>query len=193
MLFSKISLLPKNKKDKLDQLVKFIFFKELLEIILLVVALLSIILLWGWHTIQQQFNNLSESAMLVNKEFSHYNQEIRKVNLLFKNFSATNKNYSPLSPKLIDLATKLPPDIRITSLSLRREDGTFVLSGIAKTREALLAYQTNLNKIEWLSQLQTPNSQLFQKENINFEFKGNLKNLPNIEPQPATRPVNIRN
>ena len=147
----------------------------MVEIILLVAAFLSVVLLWSWFALQNQFNDLSQSAMLVNREYSHYNQEIRKINTLIKQFNSANKNYTPLTAKILELIEKLPNEIKINSLSINQKTNIITISGMAKTRGSLLDYQATLKDYSWLKTVQTPTSQLFQKENVNFEIKASQK------------------
>ncbi len=185
---SRINLLPPSKKELSDKLIKFIFFKEMVEVILLVAAFLSVILLWSWYVLQNQFNDLSQSAMLVNREYSHYNQEIRKLNSVVKQFNTANKSYYPLSPKILELIEKLPNNIKINSISIDRKNNSVAISGVAKTRDALLSYQALLKNYSWLSAIQTPTSQLFQKENVNFEMKAIPNNFPPLNDAKPTKP-----
>ncbi|MFA6548113.1 MAG: PilN domain-containing protein [Candidatus Magasanikbacteria bacterium] len=175
MSLSRINLLPPAKKGLLEKLIKFIFFKEMLEIVLLVATVLSVILLWSWFALQNQFNDLSQSAMLVNREYSHYNQEIRKLNVLVKQFNSANKSYTPLTPKILELVEKLPKNVKINYFSINRKTNSVTITGMAQTRDALLTYQTELKKYTWLDSILTPTSQLFQKDNVNFEIKASLK------------------
>jgi len=186
---TRINLLPPSKKSLLEKLVKFIFFKEMVEVILLVAAFLSVILLWSWFALQIQFNDLSQSSMLVNREYSHYNQEIRKLNSLIRQFNTANKSFAPLTPKLSEIITKLPADIKLNSLSIDRKNNLVIISGVAKTREALLSYQSSLKDYSWLDSVQTPTSQLFQKENVNFEIKASPKNFPSLNDNQPKRPA----
>ncbi|MFA6424283.1 MAG: hypothetical protein WCV83_03155 [Candidatus Magasanikbacteria bacterium] len=193
MLLSRINLIPPAKKGLLEKLIKFIFFKEMIEIVLLVAAFLSVILLWSWMTLQTQFNDLSQSAMLVNKEYSSYNQEIRKLNATIKQFVSANKGYAPLTPKLLELIQKLPNNIKISSLLIDRKTNIVTISGTAQTRDALLAYQASLKDYSWIDLVQTPTSQLFQKDNVSFEIKATTKNLPGIIGTQPKKAVPVRN
>jgi Tfp pilus assembly protein PilN len=189
MFFAKINLLSVEKKKQLDQLVRFIFFKELVEIILLVSALLSIILLLSQSMLQREFNDLSQSATLVSREFSHYNQEIRKINSIIKKFNDASKNYSPLSPKILEFINKTPNDIKINFLNIDQTVGTIIISGTAKTRDSLLSYQDSLKKYTWISGVQTPISQLFQKENVNFQINAQIKKIGANPPIKTNQPA----
>ena len=179
-----INLLPTRKKENLQKLIRFIFFKEILEVVLLVAAFLAMTMLWGWILLQEQFNYLSQSALLVNKEFSRYNQEVRKINFTIKALNASSQKFSPLTPRLKELIDTTPSDIKISSLNINREVGTFQISGTAQTRDSLLNFQNILKNYDWLDNLETPTSQLFQKDNINFEIKGKTKNIPLIAQDP---------
>lgn len=189
MFSAKINLLSIEKKKRLEQLIKFIFFKELVEIILLVSALLSIVLLLSQSILQREFNDLSQSATLVNREFSHYNQEIRKINSIIKNFNNASKNYSPLSPKILEFIQKTPSDIKISSLNIDQTAGTIIISGTAKTRNSLLSYQDSLKKYAWISGVQAPTSQLFQKDNVNFQINARIKKLELNSPTKINQPT----
>jgi Tfp pilus assembly protein PilN len=180
LLNTTINLLSKQKRGRLEHLIKFIFIRDILEIVLLVYSVLAIILLWSWLVLQENFNNLAESSVLVNREYSKYNQEIRQVNGDIRNFNQAAKYYSPITPKLTEIINTLPEDIKLNSLELSRAQNKIVLSGTALTRDALLNYQKTLKQISWLENIETPTSQLFQKENINFEVKAT--GLPALSP-----------
>jgi len=183
LLNTTINLLSKQKRKRLEHLIKFIFVRDILEIVLLIYTLLAIVLLWSWLILQEDFNNLAESASLVNREYSRYNQEIREINRTIKNFNQISQYYLPISPQLSELITSLPIDIKINYLEINRSQNKIILSGTALTRSALLQYQEELKKINWLTNIEVPTSQLFQKENINFEVKAQLKNLTNTTPK----------
>lgn len=190
LLNTTINLLSREKRGRLEHLTKFIFIRDILEIILLVYTILAIILLWSWIVLQEDFNNLAESSTLINREYSKYNQEIRQVNEDIKNFNQATKYYSPITPKLAEIINSLPEDIKINSIELDGAQSRVVLSGVALTRDALLNYQKALKQVSWLENIETPTSQLFQKENINFEVKAKASGLPNSTSTQKPRVVN---
>ena len=91
MLNVTLNLIPPDKKNHLKNLVRFIFIREILEIIIFISAMLAISLLWSWMVLQDQFNNLANSAILVNRDYSKYNTEIRTINSAVKNMEKTKK------------------------------------------------------------------------------------------------------
>lgn len=185
-----LNLLPPVKKIKLRQLVQFIFIKELLEFTILTCALLGIIYLAGWLVLTDSLNNLAASTTAINRDYSRYNQEIVQLNSTIRKLNTASGAYAPLTPKLLELATTLPPDIRLMNVTLDRVSKTITISGIAKTRAALLSYQTILSNLPWLKTVRVPTSDLFQKENLGFQITAVVTGLPPI--QPAAPPARTR-
>lgn len=176
-----INLLPTNKKAKLKYLVKFIFSKYILEIVILATAIIAIILVWSWLVLQDGFTKLAVSSTLVNKEYANYNIEIKRVNSMLLAIDRSSKSYERISPRLYSFSNQLPRNIKINSLSLDRINGEFIIRGTAKTRTDLISYQAMLNEIDWLGRTETPISKLFQKENIDFEIKAIINGIKSNE------------
>lgn len=171
MMNIKINLLPPDKQRRLENLMKFIFSRHILEIIIFFVALVGIMMVWSWMMLQDGFAKLAVSSISVNKEYTTYNKDIRDINFEIKSLQKSSQNYNPLTPYLQDIINNLPANIKLTSFYINRASQDISLQGVAKTRQDLLDYQTELKKISWLGDLNTPVSKLFQKENISFEFK----------------------
>ena len=149
-----------------------------MEAAILIYSVLAVILLWSWLVLQEGFANLSSSALSINKEYSSYNQEIRAVNKVIREVSLSNRGYLALTPFLISIASSTPPDIKINSLTLDRQSNSLIIIGTAETRPALLRYQEQIKSVDWLSPADSPLSQLWQKENINFQFDLKLNKFP---------------
>lgn len=188
-----LNLLPVGKKNRLEYIVNFLLIKDILELIILIGSVLAVTLIWSWIFLEKDFATLAESAAAINREYYTYNQDVKNINNLVRSVNMANQNFAPTTPKLKELISSLPYDIKLNSLNINRPSQTLIISGTALTRSALLHYQDVLNQIPWISKVETPASQLFQKENINFEFKAQLKNfsLKNSAPAPVKKaPVN---
>src|SRR3989344_374061 len=175
-----VNLLPPPKKSKLENLVRFIFVKNMLEIVLITAAVLAISLIWSWLTLQEDFNSLSESAIVVSQEFTTQNQEVRDANRRLENFNNAGQGFKRMLPELLTVADNLPKDITLNSLNINRADSSLSISGSALTRQALLDYQEKLKEITWLENVSSQISRLLQKENIPFEFKIKIKGWPSL-------------
>ena len=186
-----LNLLPVGKKNRLEYVVNFLLIKDILELIILMGSILASVLIWSWIFLEKDFAALAESAAAINREYYTHNQDVKSINNLVRSINLANQNFIPITPRLKELVSSLPYDIKLSSLSVNRSSQTLTLSGTALTRSALLHYQDILNQIPWITKVETPASQLFQKENINFEFKVQLKNLSlkNTPAAPIKKPA----
>ena len=186
-----LNLLPVAKKNRLEYIINFLLLKDILELVIVICSILAATLIWSWIFLENDFAALAESAAAINREYYTYNQDVKNINNLTRNINLANQNFLPITPKLKELIRSLPNDIRISSLRIDRPAQTLIITGTALTRSALLNYQNILNNMSWTSQVETPASQLFQKDNINFEFKAKLKNisLKGQDKAPDKKPV----
>jgi hypothetical protein len=169
MMSLHINLLPPVKKTKLNALTKFLFTKELLEMVLFTCAILAIMHLLAWYVLQNAVKDLTESSLLINHAPPTANQEVRQTNALIRSLAAAGAGYQQMTPKIIELATMLPPEIKLNSLSFDRVSRICTFTGTALTRDDLLHFNQVLQTIPWLKNPSNPSSRLFQKDNIDFE------------------------
>lgn len=171
------NLLPMVKKNRLEYITNFLLLKDILQLVIIISSILAATLIWSWIFLENDFAALAASAAAVNHEYYTYNQDVKNINDLVRNINLANQNFVPIFPKAKELIASLPNDIKINSIQVDRRAQTLTLTGTALTRSALLHYQDVLNKISWITQVETPASQLFQKSDINFEFTAKLRNL----------------
>lgn len=191
MMNINLNLLPVAKKNRLEYITNFLLIKDILELVIIIGSVLAATLIWSWIFLENDFANLASSAAAINREYYTYNQDVKNINNLVRNINLANQNFVPVTPKLKELISSLPNDIKINSLQIDRPAQTLTITGTALTRSALLHYQDVLNGLSWITTVETPASQLFQKENINFEFKAKLKNvsLKSQVKTPVQKPV----
>ena len=177
MLEIKLNLLSPNKKKRAQQLVCFMFSKYILEIAIFMCSLIATSLIWSWLILQNGYSEIAASSALVNREYTSHNMDIRKINKISRNINEASRAYMAVTPKLLEIIEKLPGDIKLNSLHIDRREQTLSISGVAKTRTDLLDYQKKLSEVSWINKVEAPNSKLFQKENISFQFKTKLKDF----------------
>jgi len=180
MMNLRLNLLPPRKKRKFEYAVNFLFAKDLLELIIFFSAIITTALIWSWIMAQDEFISVASSTALVEREYATYNQDIKNANRLIRNIGFADRGYMLLTPKITELMLNLPNNIRLNSLQFDRRAKTITISGTALTRNALLDYAAALRKIPWLGNIETPASELFQKENINFEFNTSINKFPEL-------------
>jgi len=188
MMIIDLNLLPPEHKTKLNRLIQILFAKNILEFIAVALCLFATMLLWSWMALVQQFNDLSESALLIGRDYTNYNQEVRKVNNICRSINESSADFYPLIPKILEVANSLPDTIHLNSVSINRQDNQFKISGTASTRNELLTYQEQLGQTTWLKTASMPTAQLLQKENINFEYQTTLVGLPKLRALETPRP-----
>ena len=191
MMDINFNLLSAEKKSRLGYIINFLLIKNILELIIIVGSILAAALIWSWLFLENNFANLAASAAAINREYYTYGQDVKAINNLTRAVILASRNFTPITPKIKDLISVLPNDIKLSAVQVDRRAQTLSISGTALTRSALIRYQDVLNKIPWITRVEMPASQLFQKENINFEFKAQLKNaaLKNGASVPKPKPA----
>ncbi len=182
-----LNLLSVTKRTKLEQLVKFLFTKNILEIVLLFSTLVGLALALAWLTLVDQSNTTSQGAV-TNTEYLAYNNDVKEINRLIRSTALASTGYTTTTPKLLGLIEQIPGDIKLSSLNFDRRANTLTLSGTAKTRSALLRLQEVLRAIPWIEKSSAPTSQLFTATDVVFEIKSTLQGFPPLRPDAPTTP-----
>jgi len=172
-----INLLSKEKKDSIKKMSNFIYVKNILTLSILLVSVISILLVWSWLTLVNEFENLSQSALLIQKDYSNYNQETKEINSLINELKKISGDYQIISPIILNFSSITPANIKINTLNVNIKNKSIYFSGVAKTRDDLLGYEEIINKTDWLEKVSIPTDQLFKRENINFKFETKIKSL----------------
>ncbi len=161
-------------------LTKFLFTKELLEMVMFTCAVLGIMHTVSWYILANTVKDLTETSLLVSKSAPTINQEIRQTNALIRALVASGSEYEPLTPRIAELIKHIPPEIRLTNLTFDRRANRCLLNGVAKTRQDLLSFYETLKEISWLKSPPSPTSQLFEKENVSFQIDAALIDFPTV-------------
>jgi len=172
-----INLLSKAKKDSIRKMSNFIYVKNILTLSILLISIISILLVWSWLTLVNEFENLSKSALLIQKDYSGYNKETKEINSLISELKKISGNYQTISPIILNFSDITPINIKINALNINIKNKSIYFSGVAKTRNDLLDYEKIINKTDWLEKVSIPTDQLFKRENINFKFETKIKSL----------------
>ncbi len=170
-----LNLLAPAKKIRLVHLFRFLLVKELLEFVTFMICTLATAHVLGWLVLTSALTDLFQSMWAINKAAPAYQADTAALNTTIKQLGQASADFLPLSPLLFKLIDSLPPDIKLTALALNRDTNKLTLTGVAKTRAALLAWQEQLKKMPWLANPAAPISQLLEKDNVPFELSAQLK------------------
>ena len=170
MFPTRLNLLSPEKKRYLEHLMYWQFLKTSIESFLGILCFSGIVLLGAEWVLQDYFNDLSASLTTSNKIQAEKNLQIKHVNRVVRDINALQQIYTQWTPRLSRLLAAIPPSVILNDLTLNSTSGSYTLSGIAATRDDLLAFQNALEALDFIDRVPIPLSQLTAKENVPFSL-----------------------
>lgn len=93
------------------------------------------------------------------------------------NFLSNNYNSQPHWTLVLEkLLALTPTTIKFTKIEGDTKDLTLDISGVASSRTDLIAFQDTLKEADFIEKMETPLSNIIEKENLIFEINLVLKN-----------------
>ena len=157
-----LNLIPPDKKKDLEKIRYYIMAKNLIVVILLIISLVTIILLLSKLILQDNFTNVVERNTLTTQYARIFNVDLKKFN---RNLQLTKKiqsDYIPWTNFMVSFTKLIPNDVQIESLNLNKE--TLLITGFAKTRDALLRLKENFENSEFFTNVTVPLDNLLNKD-----------------------------
>lgn len=178
----RLSLLPTDKKIRIERIKHYLFLKHLIQILMLCLCMSGIALLAGRYVLEKNFIQLSESINLISKEATAVNNEVRSLNKKVVTISAVQTNFIPWSKAGIEIALATPGAVKWSSwhFSLTNpKDGVLKITGMAQNRESLLTLAENLRKLPWIKTVDVPLDAIVNigTEPFNIEMVFNSKSF----------------
>ncbi len=171
----RLNVLSPEKKHLIKKMTRFQFFKNLLEIFLIVTTIIAMTLLGSQFVLQNYFSALTENIVSINSQHAEDLREIRQINHLLKNTHNIQLNYYHWTPLINDLSASIIPGITLESLHIDQTEKNVIFTGHAKTRELFLSFQESLEHNSRLEKIVSPISGLTKKEHIPFSISASLK------------------
>ena len=175
MIPHRLNLLSPKKRNHLNRMINFQFLKNILELCLIFISLIGIALLGGQLVLQEYFNDITSQIVSVNNKYGDTNMAIKQINLTLAKTENIQKEYTKWTPLIIELFNAVPEGVNLSSVNLNKQNKIVNLVGSALTRNDLLLFKENLEKINWLSNIDIPPSQLIEKDNIQFSLSPIIK------------------
>lgn len=110
----------------------------------------------------------SKKTEMASSGFTDFEQKINQFNKVLSNASEVQNLHLRLSPALIEITRLTSSNIKYTYLHINSDDQSVELRGVAAYREDLLSLQENLQKSEWVANLDSPLSNLVSERNVDF-------------------------
>ncbi len=143
-------------------------------ILVIVVVVLAIILSIAKLILENNFNRIVEQTTLITRNSQGYNNKVRIINSKIAAVSQIQGEFSVWSPLLSNLAENVPDGVTFSYLKI--DGGKIKIKGIATTRDSLLIFKKNLDKMDSLKNLDFPLQNILKENNIDFEIDADLAN-----------------
>lgn len=171
-----LNLLPPLKKQELRLRGLYVAIKNMLFTVLLLTIFSAIILLIAKALLQNHFNQTVADSTLTIKFGQTFNNDIRIFNRQLNAVDAIQRDYVYWSRFFAAFAPVVPAGVTLSNLAVVDENGlkTVTITGLATTREQLLAFQTGLEQFEFIREVAVPLENLLKKENISFTIKATV-------------------
>lgn len=167
-----LNLLPLKEKISLQRERLYQFIAISLFIFFLGTVLIGSELFWAKRILSE---NLPSRNLVLNQN-QELIEKIRKINSELMTIEKIQNDHIKITPILVSLA-KAPGsnNIQITSFILNKDKKNIEIKGRAKNRDELLNFQESLEKLEFISKIEAPFSNLLKQESIDFIFTAELK------------------
>ncbi len=164
-----LNLLSPKQKEALRARVVYAMLERLMIVFVALLLASSVLALFVKIRLTEGLSQV-QTRQILSSEYITVNSEIRQLNQQIGRVEALQKMAVSPSALLLDIAERTPPGVRVTGMDFDVKSKSMRLSGTAIDRDALLLYEEAMRGSPFVESLQSPISNLFQKENINFQF-----------------------
>lgn len=188
-----LNLLSPERQSMIKGRIFFSLIERIMVSLVLTVLLLSLTLL-GMKIRLSDILSEVRSRQLLSTEYVTVNKQIADLNRSVARIEKLQKEVIPSSLLIEDLATRAPEGIHISFLEFETVTRAVKITGHADTREALLLYEGALLESPYLTDLDSPISNLFEKTDLKFSFNALLdveRLRSELEPGDATEPEDL--
>lgn len=174
-----LNLLSTKEKDRIKLKKNFLLTKNVifvisLALIIIIISLLSTRIILNIYAKDFEKTLENEKNLLSTTKRASLEKSTKELNTQLNMISYIQKEYVKWSKILIDSAKVVPNGVKINSLELNKNNKKVTILGLAKNREVLLEFQNNLKNLNYFANITSPLSNLLTKENIEFQFTGEL-------------------
>lgn len=175
MIPSRLNLLSPDKRQHLKNMVFFQFVKGVLEIFLIIACVAGIILLGARTILENYFSDLTSTIVFIQSQHAQTNREVRDINTVINNLDVIQKEFKPITTLIPYITTAVPTGVILNTLQINLENKMITLGGEANTRDNLLYFEENVEKMPWIQSTDLPLSQLTKKNKIPFALNATMK------------------
>ena len=176
----KLNLVSPEQKKYLHFEFIYLSLRGVISLVLIFSLIVSAMFISARLMLEDHYGTLIAETTLVNQRNFGIDNEITQINESLKNISEIQRDFVKWSDLFVDFTTSVPSGVSISSLSLDKNLQSLNLNGTAKNRDDFLKLQENLKKLAYLSDVNSPITNLLLRENLEFQFtaKINISKLP---------------
>lgn len=172
-MYPLLNLLPPERKKRVAHIFLALYFRSVIKALLLYSVAIASILFGANYLLNQNFRNFKEQTASIDKEYKKINDQVTFINDRLEGVQYLRQNFVFWTDYLAQVLSLNYSDITLSGMDWQR--GALVLKGKAATRDAMLRYKADLEKLSFITPFQLPISALTAKENIDFVFNIVLK------------------
>jgi hypothetical protein len=169
-----LNLISEKYRKELKYKNLYTKIKDFLYAFILFALLAGFILIIAENILQSNFNDLATLNSQLKKDKVSIAREIMSLNSKIAVADRIQQQFIPWSTVIADFTKSVPIGIEIHTLKINSQN--WIVQGESENRETLLQFQSDLQKLNYFSEIKSPIANLLQKTNIDFELQMMTKN-----------------
>jgi hypothetical protein len=169
-----LNLIPPNQKNNLNRERHFLLIHGIIGFLVFIVASNAIILTIARFILIEHYTSLKKNNTLVNNEIMLLQNNIIEINKKTDITEKMQSKFIKMSYLINKLSESIPKNATVNYMYFESSEGTFKISGTASSRDALMEAKETLENAPYVIKLESPLSNLLEKENIDFKFSGQI-------------------
>lgn len=181
-----LNLISEKEKKVLKEKRFFIITKGVSSVLIVVVIILAGVLFFDKMLLAENIKTIEtdikdEESLILTQQGTTLEKSIKELNSQLQSIDNIQKSHLNLTLIIVKLAKLIPVNVQIDTLTLDKDTKIFSIKGLAKTRESLLELQNNLKSSSDFTKITAPITNITEKENIRFEYTGEVNLQPEVK------------
>ena len=169
-----LNLISLEQKRELKIKRIYIIIKKLIIIFLFFSVILAVLLIISRYILESKLTKIINENISSIEISQKTNQRIGAINKKVNQVETIQTNFKQWSTFLTHLSVITPPSIAYNFFNIYYQTASLEIKGTAKTRQALLDFETNLKSSSVLSNVDLPLHYLLAQTNNDFVIQANI-------------------
>lgn len=164
----KLNIISEELKKEIKLIIIYKFLKRLSFFVFSLLLIYSVAFQASKFILQKYSEENNGRNVINSKNSDEYLQKVKEINEKITNVTTVQADAIAWSDFVILMSETVNDGISIKQLSVDKATDTFLIAGSAVTRDSLLAFKADMDKLVYFSEIDLPISSLLQRENITF-------------------------